>query len=144
MRTCQNSTHTQWKTYISFFPLCWPFHPDGLDWTGLDWTCTTRTSKTWTGKTRTSKTRTSRTRTGKTRTSKTGTGETRTSRTRTGKTRTSKTGTGETRTQDRLLRRDVFSFFFLDFFRVCKSEKTDSEQTFTKTNLRLEILFIYF
>ena len=31
--------------------------------------------------------------------------------------------------------------FFLDFFHVCKS---DTEQTFTKTNLRLKILFIYF
>ena len=46
----------------------------------------------------------------------------RTSKTWTGKTRTSKTRTGKTRTQDRLPRT---SFFFSDFFRVCKSNKTE-------------------
>ena len=84
--------------------------------TGLDWTCKTRTSKTRTGKTRTSKTRT-------------------------GKTRTSKTRTGKTRTQDRLLRT---SFFFQIFSAFVNRIKLNGEQTFTKTNLRLEILFIYF
>ena len=45
-----------------------------------------------------------------------------TCKTWTSKTRTCKTRTNKTRTQDKLLRT---SFFFLDFFRVCKSDKTE-------------------
>ena len=65
-----------------------------------------------------------------------------TSKTWTGKTRTSKRQAGKTRNQDRLLRTSFF--FLIDFFRICKSDKTNGEQTLTRTNLRLEILFIYF
>ena len=93
----------------------------GLDWTGLDWTCKTRTNKTQTCKTRTSKTQTCET--------------------RTCKTRNSKTRTCKTRTQDRLLRT---SFFFQIFSAFVNRIKLNGEQTFTKTNLRLKILFIYF
>ena len=84
--------------------------------TGLDWTC-----KTWTSKTRTCKTWTSKT--------------------RTCKTRTSKTRTCKTRTQDKLLRT---SFFFQIFSVFVNRIKLNGEQTFTKTNLRLKTLFIYF
>ena len=40
---------------------------------------------------------------------------------------TSKTRTSKTRTRDRLLRTSFFFFFFFffDFFRVCKSDKTE-------------------
>ena len=45
-----------------------------------------------------------------------------TCKTRTSKRRTRKARTCKTRTQDRLLRT---SFFFIDFFRVCKLDKTE-------------------
>ena len=48
----------------------------------------------------------------------------RTCETRTYKTPPSETQTCKTRTQDRILRTSFF-FFFFNFFRVCKSDKTE-------------------
>ena len=72
--------------------------------------------------------------------SKRRTSNTRTSKRRTTKTQTCKTRTCKTRTQDRLLR----TFFFQIFSAFVNRIKLNGEQTFTKTNLRLKTLFIYF
>ena len=76
----------------------------GLDWNGLGWTCITRTCRRKTCKRRTSKTRTCKT--------------------RNSKTPTRKTRTCKTRTHDRLLQ-TFFFYYYLDFFRVCTSDKTE-------------------
>ena len=72
------------------------------------------------------------------------TSKTRTCKTWTcNKTRTSIRRTCKTRTQDRLLRTSFF-FLFQIFSAFVNRIKLNGEQTFTKTNLRLKILFIYF